>query len=262
MTVERDAATAMADVAAAMLRDVLFGYVHGHEMRRELSEHIAAAVLRAGLRELAAHQLRTPSDLPAQSLVAWLRTVASELGDTTRADAVPASYVHEAVDIALGRSDAVQDAITTPHTAPEPSGSGEIPNATVAAPSVPAAPSWPQYRIGVLVHGANTDRAHVVQCLDGLHERQGIKLVQVPPDTPWQNPARLWAARRNVEEWTFAGWTGPNRPDMVIVFEDTPNASALIREAQQAGVPVLLPVPIQPVEDMATMQIELRHHHT
>ena len=77
MTPERDAAAAMVEGAWSALRDT----------PGPLTPVTVAIALRAGLRALAAHQHRTPSDLPAQSVVAWLRTVASELSAAGRADA-------------------------------------------------------------------------------------------------------------------------------------------------------------------------------
>ena len=79
------AAAAMVEAAAQALADLLAD--HGLTPDRVIPERLAAVALRAGLRELAAGQMRAPSGLPAQSVVAWLRTVASELGAAGRADA-------------------------------------------------------------------------------------------------------------------------------------------------------------------------------
>ena len=101
MDAERDAAAAMVEAAARAMQAAF----------SELSPRpspippraAVAQILQPALRALAAHQLRTPSDLPAQSVVAWLRTVASAMGDGVP----PADAAQDGAGTALGGVEAV-----------------------------------------------------------------------------------------------------------------------------------------------------------
>ena len=94
----------------------------------------------------------------------------------------------------------------------------------------------------VLVFGPTprADIIHVTAVLYDLHDRLGIATLLADNVDGAAAVACGWAEWNAVPVEVPGDWTDSNRPDLAIVFADASDGSDVIRQAQKAGVPVLL----------------------